>query len=231
MRICVFVLLGAIVNVAVAWTRVVVKGSVSYSTRYYHDPKWIDGTVIAIHHSRGYNVVWPVDRSGTMLRESPRWVHEFNGRAWWKDAALIPNMNNYAIACGWPVFSLTSWRTVQDGDEMRFPGVIHHGIVWQSPSPAHMRNTVEWVPPILALKPLWPGFAINTVLYAAILWVLFAAPFALRRRLRIKRGLCPACGYDLRGRGRAPGNSTDLCPECGKPVTEPRREINVSILR
>ncbi len=63
--------------------------------------------------------------------------------------------------------------------------------------------------PCIPVGPLWPGFAINTVFYAAILWMLFAAPFALRRRLRRKRGLCPACGYDLRGTASA------ACPECG----------------
>jgi hypothetical protein len=64
---------------------------------------------------------------------------------------------------------------------------------------------------LLPLLPIWPGFAINTVFYAAILWTLFAAPFALRKWRRIRRGLCPKCGYDLRG------GATDsaTCPECG----------------
>ena len=69
---------------------------------------------------------------------------------------------------------------------------------------------------------LWPGFAINTVFYAVILWLLFAAPFALRRRRRIKRGLCPKCAYDLRGSRRGPhpnplpeGEGETVCPECG----------------
>ena len=67
---------------------------------------------------------------------------------------------------------------------------------------------------LLPLRPIWPGFAINTVFYAFILWLLFAlggTPFALRRRRRIKRGLCPKCAYDLRG------SATDstTCPECG----------------
>ena len=63
------------------------------------------------------------------------------------------------------------------------------------------------------LLPLWPGFAINTVFYAAILWMLFASPFAMRRHRRIKRGLCPACAY--------PVGTSDKCSECGKPVRLP----------
>ncbi len=58
-------------------------------------------------------------------------------------------------------------------------------------------------------RPVWPGFAINTLFYAAILWLLIPGPFALRRLIRRRRGLCPACGYDLRhGEHKA-------CPECG----------------
>ena len=65
---------------------------------------------------------------------------------------------------------------------------------------------------LLPLRPIWPGFAINTVFYAVVLWLLFAlggTPFALRRRRRIKRGLCPKCAYDLRG------IESSACPECG----------------
>ncbi len=63
--------------------------------------------------------------------------------------------------------------------------------------------------PELPLRPIWPGFAVNTVFYAALLWPLSCGPFALRRHIRRKRGLCVACGYDLRG-GLEHG-----CPECG----------------
>jgi hypothetical protein len=60
---------------------------------------------------------------------------------------------------------------------------------------------------------LRPGFAINTLFYAAILWALFAAPFALQRRSRIRRGLCPACAYPV---GESP-----ICTECGAPFPSP----------
>jgi hypothetical protein len=65
-------------------------------------------------------------------------------------------------------------------------------------------------------RPIWHGFATNTVFYAAVLggvWLLFFAPFAIRRwvfRARAKRGLCPVCAY--------PVGENDVCTECGKPV-------------
>jgi predicted amidophosphoribosyltransferase len=60
--------------------------------------------------------------------------------------------------------------------------------------------------------------AINTLFYAAILWLLFAAPFALLRWRRIKRGLCPACAY--------PVGTRDLCSECGTPVNRCGSQAN-----
>ena len=57
---------------------------------------------------------------------------------------------------------------------------------------------------------LWPGFAINTIFYAAMLWLLFAAPGYVRRRVRVRRGLCPACAYPI--------GTSDVCTECGKPL-------------
>src|SRR5262249_32247610 len=67
----------------------------------------------------------------------------------------------------------------------------------------------------LPAKPIWPGFAINTIFYAAVLWLPFAALGRIRRSRRTKRGLCPTCAYDLRG-GRH-----SACPECGAAVCPP----------
>ncbi len=60
---------------------------------------------------------------------------------------------------------------------------------------------------ILPLRPVWPGFALNTLLYATLLWLLIPGPFALRRFLRVKRGLCPKCTY--------PMGESSVCTECG----------------
>jgi hypothetical protein len=62
----------------------------------------------------------------------------------------------------------------------------------------------------LPCYPIWPGFAINTIFYAAILWLIFFVPSKLKRTLRRRRGLCPACAY--------PVGTSDVCTECGAPV-------------
>ena len=66
----------------------------------------------------------------------------------------------------------------------------------------------------LPLRLLWPGFAINTIFYAAILWLLTLGPFNVRRFIRRKRGRCIKCGYDLRGHSRT-NSGGEVCPECG----------------
>jgi hypothetical protein len=55
---------------------------------------------------------------------------------------------------------------------------------------------------------------VNTIFYAAILWVLFTAPGSIRRWRRVRRGLCPACAY--------PVGVWGTCTECGGPLKQPR---------
>ncbi len=66
--------------------------------------------------------------------------------------------------------------------------------------------------------PLWLGFAVNTLLYAVVLWLLICSPFTLRRVIRVRRGLCPACAY--------PRGEWDVCSECGKAI--PSRKVTVT---
>ena len=50
---------------------------------------------------------------------------------------------------------------------------------------------------LLPLAPLFPGFLVNTLFYSLVLWLLWSAPFATRRLIRKRRGRCVRCGYDL----------------------------------
>ena len=122
---------------------------------------------------------------------------------------------------GWPTlamssirYELTAYVPLGLGGGRRYQ-LLDQGI----PLRTSQLHLVLMGPKQLPLRLIWPGFAINTVFYAAILWLLFAAPFALRRRRRIKRGLCPACAY--------PVSDSPVCTECGRPV--PKRHITVAV--
>jgi hypothetical protein len=110
------------------------------------------------------------------------------------------------IRAGWPLRALHGSAIYDRAlpNKWRSFGVISVG----KEKAVSLSGDVEWHD--LPRIPIWPGFAINTLFYAGILWLLFAAPLALRRwwgARRIKRGLCPACAYPV-------GNSP-RCTECG----------------
>jgi len=67
----------------------------------------------------------------------------------------------------------------------------------------------------LPVRPLWAGFAVNTVLFAAILALPLAAMALTRRVRRVRAGRCPRCGYDVSG--------LIACPECGGELGDGKR--------
>ena len=60
----------------------------------------------------------------------------------------------------------------------------------------------------LPARPVLPGLAADSLILGTLVFVAASLPAHVRRALRRRRGLCPACGYDLRA---TPGQ----CPECG----------------
>lgn len=217
-KFAMFVLLGAIVNVAVAWRiacLVVVNSNIVRLGQTTTDlPKW--HYEFSIPQAAGSLRVWSfVTRQDgpdqTMYPTDPEIVTN------WTRLTRTPSDQDMQTrdrwiedGRGWPLLAMyCRWTRPFDlsADYKLYAGL---------PLPKSRASRVEAAQlRAIPLLPMWPGFGINTLFYAAVLWALFAGPGKIRRRLRARRGLCLACAYDLRGRA---ADST-TCPECGMAVT------------
>jgi hypothetical protein len=232
-----FVLAGAIVNVAVAWGCAAfhaVDEEADFTEDYFDPADSSDDP-----GAPGAWFVWAFEQDGCSYFATA-WLTEpirnymrpvgIPAEAippWAAD--LIPSIEDrktkpgtcVAMAFGWPAPSLRCFYR-HDQVTMPPPSSLSRGLrVPRMVVPPKRESALPHLTGIhraLPLEPLWRGFVTNTLLYVATfcgVWLLFTAPFALRRRRRIKRGLCPACGYDLRGRASNGAANGGLCPECG----------------
>ncbi len=62
----------------------------------------------------------------------------------------------------------------------------------------------------LPLSPYWPGFGVDVLFYATLLWLLSCMAIAVRRFIRLRRGLCPLCKYPI--------GLSAVCTECGQDL-------------
>jgi hypothetical protein len=216
--ICVCLLLGAIVNVAVAWG-LSLWGKLPWSAQIefleqtppdleeFVPPNWVD--------SNTHVVMRPLKRSSIaglkIIQLTSISVSIGPGQI----TRPVPRVLHLQRA-GWPLLALEctghlEWKdSPSNGDQILVPR-WHAGFnVGSAFSPRTEDLYCPTYERPLPLQPLWPGFAINTVFYAAIVWLLFAVPGRIRRFIRIRRGRCGACGYPI--------GTSDVCTECGKPV-------------
>ena len=149
---------------------------------------------------------WPFAMPDTRYRQMdmsviPRWCQDRYITGWWvPDSVIGPGANKWGegLAEGVPFRALGTFSVRSEG---AWPQDSEFGIVL--PIAAMHR-------PTLPLYPLWPGFALNTLFYAALAWGVWQVPLVIRRRRRRSKGKCVRCGYDLKGLGVG-----GVCPECG----------------
>lgn len=212
-----FLVCGAIVNVAVAWGFALYIGSIPSKKPYRQavepevatdlwktlaPPQWQPAL-----HSKASN-----------FRMSAPGVTELVLTA--TDGSSIPPRGGlasrrWAIAhgcAGWPTRALQyQCRAVWERDAVSYQEAVTNESSYCLVTAGSRSPTWLGGGHVFPLRPVWPGFAINTILYAGILWLLFAAPFKVRRWRRIKRGLCPTCAY--------PVGASEVCTECGMLVS------------
>jgi hypothetical protein len=126
----------------------------------------------------------------------------------WETRGGVQSSSRGLMACGWPCLSL--WCESRPEGQVYGPCKfkVTGGVVL--PLSHRIWGCCSY-PRVLPLNVAWPGFILNTIFYAAVCWLLFAAPFAVRRAIRRRHNRCLRCNYDLRGHH----HGQDRCPECG----------------
>ena len=209
--ILVLLLAGAVVNVGVAWGCTALTGF----------PGWPRSVKIidAAQWPRKVPDHWPEQPQmmggrvfgWSMYRFVAATAEERNGEMWTTAQFWL-----FIWSVGWPCRAL-QWEIwidqVLPENSLRFDGQPQHtwwlsGIVLRSANFGFGARSLGYKR--LPIRPVWPGFAFNTLFYAAVLWLLIPGPFALRRLIRRRRGLCPGCGY--------PVGESDVCSECGRDL-------------
>ncbi len=198
----VFLLAGAVVNVAVAWGCAYRHGlvmtvlndrvTVADPDRFWRDrrpPEWERGLLITVNRHRGLGRTRTV-ATGLVSSRARGNVPDWSTGEGYNGTEGVDAHQAHIIETrfGWPMRSLR-W-TYLGGDSYSY----------RSP-------TVNISNHELPLLTTWPGFAVNTLFYATFLWLPICGPFVLRRHLRIRRGLCPKCKY--------PMGESAVCTECG----------------
>ncbi|MCH8260894.1 MAG: hypothetical protein IIC46_11885 [Planctomycetes bacterium] len=235
-KLVVFLLLGAVVNVAVAWGCALclplmpAESSLSrFAVTHDEAPFWFveerqrrgalrylfSGVPFVFKNPPGTLLILPEEKPEEIeqfdLGDVPRWSRF--------DLTTAPHtyfqedkyFESFEDARGWPLVALCASGKFHNPEVVLYVDslIVTSGIVIDDRPPTPM-NYDDWFDRrVLPLRPIWPGFALNTIFYAVIVWMMWSSTFAARRFMARRRGHCIKCGYGLRGEMSAG------CPECG----------------
>ncbi len=197
----IFLLAGAVVNVAVAWGCTILAESAQF-----------DALLTARVRRQHFEAGKPPDR----LESAASWVEgAFRGAGVVVVVVRPPGEGPVRLhRAGWPARALEGRETISpSGDPsyrwgMPIPNKISLALEFPRGSGKPIVKTVSG---LLPMRPIWVwGFLLNTAFYALALALPIGMWWSLRRLVRRRRGLCVVCSYDLRY------GEHDACPECGR---------------
>ena len=225
--IAVCLLLGAVVNLGVAWGSAFLGGSDAEIDRNVMRVGRFPVRSDMSHRATADELAW-LRSQGWKPRPSNeciRWDVKagVRRRIGFNQRTLVPwliDLGNCSISLTWnskphAVFVETGWPLSCFRDRLMprsssMDGAYDHESGLLLPGVFRLARTEpQYLPAGVIAVP----FAINTIFYAAILWLLIPGHFALRRFLRLRRGLCPKCAYPI--------GKSSVCTECACEL--PRR--------
>lgn len=120
------------------------------------------------------------------------------------------------VAAGWPMLAM--WCDM----ERSTPKLSSARDPWSSVAlSSRLTGRAGLYGPVdrMPLRPIWPGFAINTLVYAVVIGAVGSGAGMFRRAIRRRRGLCVGCTY--------PVGASPVCTECGAAVKPGRAHEEV----
>lgn len=227
-KILLLLISGALTNIAVAWG-CAFWIMIAPSNGKWQDYQWPSGayhTGISVYSGAGRTVICcyygPPYDAASPIRPSPEPFPD-NSMPVWSCAYRAAETKRTLLAGreamklivvdvgqGWPCLAMCH-RYMIDRTQL----TANDGKV-EVLSGLEVETRVDGIwpdPRILPLRPIWPGFAVNSIFYSAGLWLVIFGPLAVRGSVRRRRRLCVRCGYDLRGAAHV------VCPECGARPT------------
>ncbi len=197
-RILVFLLIGAILNVAVAWCCVL---TISWPARN------------AVHDPTSEQVHWWKQNAPHGFDPTPGGV-SYPTKAFGSDAAHLSGTSSDEhggrLHYGWRLRSGVPLRCFEGQrwiDYTNAPANEHRPVTIERGMKVWRRRGNNYDIPV---TPIWGGMIGNSLLYAAIPFTLLFIPRWYLRRRRLRKRLCPACGY--------PMGASNRCTECGEPL-------------
>ncbi len=213
------ILVGAIINVAVAWWFTIWgdeganSDSITQYGRSYGKPEsgeWYVETIIGSGFTFSLSAI---NVRSTERDERELTAEEVLTYYWVDSLRLDPDtisMYSQGMYCGlahgWPFRSMM----IIAGPGFDDKDIFLRGLPWSAPSWPVDRSTSPGLtsyPIYLPLNIIWPGFIANTLLYAMMFYSIFFMPFKLRYLFRTKRKQCTKCGYPI--------GQSEVCTECG----------------
>jgi len=202
-RVLVLLVIGAVVNVVVAWGIGLTVSTSSTQAPMRDALKWPQDPPSD----------WPAPDDarenahfGNLDITASHNLHELLRTRMGDPTVIVHWMVDYRF--GWPMRSLCSTAlSIQSGRAITpIPGnLIQSGVI----APP-LVNPSRFGTRRIALNPIATGFAVNTLCYGVLAAAVAVAFSQARSRARLRRGLCACCSYPI---GTSP-----VCTECGKPI-------------
>lgn len=217
----IFVVLAVVINVAVAWAyALLVTGSGQGLTG-------ATGASVDLQQWYVANKPWSKGKSfaGILEESNPEFINSgWRQQRLWEPSMDIPKSNMpiglwrrskvasvFRTYSGWPMYCLYGehWTRYIDGGE-RCEIIYKYASALSVEKGMVPQDSARIIP----LRPIWLGFAVNTMFFGGILWLLLCGPIVVRRVIRRRSCRCAGCGYPI--------GTSAVCSECGNDLKTAR---------